>query len=261
MSPRTPQNARLALCCLALGASALGLAGCRGDRSDKPPRQFFPDMDEQPRWNPQSESEFYVDGRTMRHPPADTVPFGRTYVVADEDWAAQFREDREGLLKASYEVYDGTDDFGDFVTEIPVPVTADLVKLGQEKFNIYCAVCHGYNAEGAGPASPGQGGMVGRRWSIPVANLHDPMYLPGGERGTDGYLYTVVRHGVGVEGSKTMPGYDYALNARESWAVVSYVRALQASRLGAPGDVPQSIRSQLGEPPTPPPANGSEAQQ
>ena len=34
-------------CVLALGAIASApLTGCRGDRTDKPPRQFFPDMDE-----------------------------------------------------------------------------------------------------------------------------------------------------------------------------------------------------------------------
>ena len=129
-----------------------------------------------------------------------------------------------------------------------------LVRLGQKNFNIYCAVCHGYNGEGAqGAANPASGGLVGRRWSIPVANMHDEMYLPGGERGLDGYLFQVVRNGVGAEGAKTMPGYGYALDAREAWAVVAYIRALQTSRRGEPGDVPEALRAQLGDPPPPPP--------
>src|SRR3954470_16726593 len=84
---------------LALALLGAGLAGCRGDREEKPPRQFFPDMDDQPKWKPQSQSEFFVDGRTMRKPVAGTVPFGRNDFVTDAPWSKDFMDQRSDLLK------------------------------------------------------------------------------------------------------------------------------------------------------------------
>lgn len=247
MSPRTTQILRLAAGALALGA-ALPMTGCRGDRSDNPPRQFFPDMDDQPRWKPQSESQFYADGRTMRQPVDGTVPFGTTYVISDDPWALPFNRKRDEFLAERYDIYDGTDDMGEFVTTIPVKVDADLMALGRKKFEIYCAACHGYNGEGSDPANaPTRGSMVGRRWSIPVPNLHDPKYLTGGEFGADGYIFTVARKGV-----RTMPPYGHALDTHDAWAVVAYVRALQASHLGSLADVPEAERAALGSPPAAP---------
>ena len=249
MSPRTTHTLRLAGAGLAIGA-ALAMAGCRGDRSDNPPRQFFPDMDDQPRWKPQSESQFYADKRTMRQPVQGTIPFGATYVLADADWAEPFNRKRDEFLAEDYELYDGTDDTGAFITTIPVKVDLDLMALGKKKFDIYCATCHGYNGEGANAAQDQtRGSMVGRRWSIPIPTFHDPLYLPGGARGQDGYIFTVARKGV-----NTMPSYGHALDTRDGWAVVAYIRALQTSHLGALTDVPESERASLGAPPPKPAA-------
>ncbi|MEL7240373.1 MAG: hypothetical protein AAGK78_16055, partial [Planctomycetota bacterium] len=62
---------------LAVASAAGLLAGCRGERTDKPPRQLFPDMDDQPRFKVQRGTEFFTDGRTMRPVVEGTVPFGR----------------------------------------------------------------------------------------------------------------------------------------------------------------------------------------
>jgi hypothetical protein len=42
-----------------------------------------------------------------------------------------------------------------------------------------------------------------------------------------------------------MPGYAHALDARDSWAVVAHIRALQATRLGSIEDVPEAQRPAL----------------
>lgn len=221
---------------LAFVAVAIALGGCRGDRSEKPPRQFFPDMDDQPRWDPQEGSGFYADGRVMRRPVSGTVPFGRSEVLTDEVWGQTFRTQRAGFLKESAAIFEGVDEeTGEVLAAIPIPVSPELLDLGQKKFNIYCSVCHGFNAEGAGGPSEqfpeGFGGMVGRRWSAPVPSFHDPKYYPGGERGADGYLFTVSRLGVtGPDGKQRMPGYAHALSETDSWAIVAYIRALQQSR-------------------------------
>ena len=63
--------------CLALLAG-LAMPGCRGETADAPPRQYFPDLDDQLKYKAQDESGFFADGRTMREPPANTVAWGRT---------------------------------------------------------------------------------------------------------------------------------------------------------------------------------------
>lgn len=265
-SQKGQMSGRGALGCSAvvLLAAVAPLGGCRGDRSEKPPRQFFPDMDDQPRFKPQSETEFFVNGRTMRKPPAHTVPFGISEVISEEAWAQNATTARARFLSADYEVFEGTDEMLNPVTEIPVPVTMDLLRHGQERFNIYCSVCHGYNGEGAGGDTPAdEGGLVGRRWSIPVPSFHNPLYLEGGERSQAGHIFNVARNGLINNGVQTMPGYGHALDAHDTWAVVAYIRALQRSWQGELADVPEALRSQLGAPPAPPPpgeAQPAEAQ-
>src|SRR5687768_11368078 len=83
---------------LALIAAGAALPACRGDRKAKPPRQFLPDMDDQYKWKPQQESEFFADGRTMRQPVAGTVAFGGTDFVSEASWAAPFMAERTSLL-------------------------------------------------------------------------------------------------------------------------------------------------------------------
>jgi mono/diheme cytochrome c family protein len=233
-----------ALALLAALALASGLAGCRGDRSDNPPRQFFPDMDDSPRWNPQGASEFFADGRTMRPQVPGAVAFGRygfnPVQYADADWAGPFIQERQDLLREDDAYYRGTEGPDVFLDYIPIPVTGDLIRRGQERFNIYCAPCHGYAGDGRG--------MVGRLWSAPVASFYDEQFRDRIQRtGKDGYLFHVAMHGVGEPPDLTMPGYAHALNERDAWAIVAYIRALQATR--PPGatldDVPPDEREML----------------
>lgn len=251
---------------VALASLAL-LGGCRGDRSEKPPRQFLPDMDDSPRWNPQQNDGFYADGRTMRLPPSGTVAFGRSSATAPEgesDWGRTNQWQRASLLRddaglfyglssaeidpqTAWEIEDGEA----FAGRIPMEVTLETLELGRERFNIYCAVCHGYSGEGGGTVAEGPqqgrlfGGMVGRRWSYNVPSLHDEKYLRGaeGRTGRDGYLFYTARHG--VQGGELMPGYAHALDVEEAWAVVAYIRALQESRRGSLADVPEAQREIL----------------
>ncbi|MBL8763115.1 MAG: cytochrome c [Phycisphaerae bacterium] len=223
-------HASVLLCALGMvGLSAAG--GCRGERSDAPPHQFLPDLDDQPRWKAQSKSEFYADGRSMRQPVAGTVAFGRAPDAADPRRADFLRED-----KAHYQ---GKDAKGEFLDTIPMEVTEAMIRRGQDRFNIYCSACHGYEGDGKG--------RVGAMWSYPLPTFYDPKYADKKERtGKDGYVFNVTRYGVvDATGAQKMPGYAHALDVDDSWAIVSYVRALQASRLGTIQDVPESERAAL----------------
>ncbi len=220
---------------LALGALALAgvLAGCRGQRDDQPPREFFPDMDDMLRWNVQVQTDFYKDGRSMRQPVAGTVAFarlslGEAALAERPAWATSFLHQRDQLLGEDREVYTGMSGPGAFVADIPGGVVVDraLVERGRAKFNIYCATCHGFDGAGTG--------MVGRQWSYPLPNFHDPKYKdPAQKTGLDGYLFSTARNGFfGPDGVQKMPGYGHALDETDAWGVVAYIRTLQGAYEG-----------------------------
>ena len=186
-----------------------GLAGCRGDRSNKPPRQMLPDMDDSPKWNPQSESEFFADGRTMRPAVEGAVAFGRfdfdpiafEAKYSDEAWAGALLSTRGDLLRDDDAFYRGVDSEGDFLDRMPVTVSSELIARGQNRFNIYCTVCHGYKGDGKG--------LVGERWISLPADLHQATYTDLAQRtGKDGYLFGVIRNGKfeHVDGAHNVPG-------------------------------------------------------
>lgn len=248
---------RLMKAALWVGASAalvIAMGGCRGDRSDKPPRQFFPDMDQQPRFNPQTETKFFANKRTMREPVDGVVAFGRSATVIDAAWNDTYLHDRDELLKDDDRVYLGVEGDGTYVARMPVEVTEALLDRGQNRFNIYCSVCHGYAAEGA---SANTGGMVGRRWSYPVPALTQDVYRQGGDKGQDGYIFNVIRNGVwGPDGANKMPSYRHALSEDDAWAVVAYVRALQDAASAKIEDVPAGMRGELEATRNAPPTSG-----
>ncbi len=247
------------LACTLAGAASIG---CRGDVSEERPHQFLPDLDDQPKYKPQTESHFfaeYVDeegnayGRSMRPPVAGTVAFGRQpYVmpVAGIDFS-----DRAELLRNDEVVATGrvmTMENGGpvldangyptftYIERIPIPVTEDLVRLGEKKFNILCMPCHGQTGYGDG--------MVGSRWAYALPNFHDPKYFHGGDFGQDGYIFHTIRNGLPNPGGKwplKMPSYARKLTIEETWAVVSYFRALQVHDNATPDMVPASKRNEL----------------
>ena len=232
--------------------SGAGMVGCRGERTDKPPRQFFPDMDDQEKFRPQHETEFFADGRSQRPIVAGTVAYGRAPIdheaATEAGWADGYNAQRARLLKDDQASYFGTtdaqvDDPAHYVRSIPGEVTMDMIRLGQKNFDIFCAVCHGYEGDGQG--------TVGQRWGVPVANFHDEKYSnPAEVTGRDGYLFHVTRNGLyDPTGALRMPGYGHALDEEEAWSVVAYIRALQASQgVSIDSDmVPGAERSRLME--------------
>lgn len=93
------------------------------------------------------------------------------------------------------------------------PTTPPLpgARSGKELYEIYCQTCHGQTGVGDGPVGPYVAAFslltpVARNWS-------------------DGYLYSIIRYG-----RAGMPQYgDKIVRRDERWAVVDYVRSLQAA--------------------------------
>ena len=100
---------------------------------------------------------------------------------------------------------------------------------GEERYNIYCAVCHG--AVGDGDSMTKKYGM------LTVANLNDQRLVDY----TDGQIYDVVKNGKGL-----MLGYADRLSVEDRWNVVLYVRALQRAANGSADDLTPALREELG---------------
>lgn len=200
-------------------AASLLLTGCMGMTSRQPPIEVWPDMDRQPKYRAQQESRFFGDKRSSRMPVPGTVARGMLY----EDEAFH-----TGVVNNQY------------VGRNPLPIDAELLKLGQARFNTYCSPCHDRTGSGRG--------LVPQRatW-IPTSLLEDRVL-----KMNDGEIFNVLSYG-----RRTMPPYRFQIIDRDRWAIVAYVRALQRT-IGSLADVPENVRGQIPPEPVaaPQPARG-----
>ena len=205
----------------------ISVMGFRGMKSSRPPIEVFPDMDHQAKYKPQAESQFFADGRADRPIPAGTVPFGRdTIEKRDKDGKPYFAD--PAFLKADDFHYAGKNADGSFARGFPIPVTEALVRRGQNRFQIYCAPCHGALGDGNG-ITKSYGMLV-------TPSYHDDRIrsMPEGE------IFNTI-----TNGKNTMMSYADKLSPDERWAVIAYVRALQRAHHATVADVPPEHRGEL----------------
>jgi mono/diheme cytochrome c family protein len=164
------------------------LSGCRQD------------MHDQPRMKTYAMSDFYADLRSERPPVEGTVARGQLH----ED--AYFYTGKTG------------DNPGDYMPS-QVPVTAENLARGRERFNIYCAPCHSRLGDG--------NGMVPQR-----GYKHPPTYHQDRLRKAPlGYFFDVMTNGFGA-----MPDYAAQIPPDDRWRIVAYIRALQLSQNATQAD-------------------------
>jgi mono/diheme cytochrome c family protein len=165
------------------------------------------DMHDQPKYVPLRPTEFFEDGRSERPLIDGTVA--------------------RGHLNDDAAYYDGKGPDGKPLAQFPVPVTKDVLKRGQDRYNVYCTPCHDRLGDG--------NGMVVRR-----GYRHPPSYhIDRLRQVPDGYLYDVITNGFGA-----MPDYAAQIPVRDRWTIVAYIRALQLSHNAKASDVPAESRSQ-----------------
>ncbi|MFB6098712.1 MAG: cytochrome c [Salinibacter sp.] len=200
---------RLFLTGLVLLAVLLG--GCRGTKSDNPPFHMNLDMDFQPKFEAQEANPFFENNAAMRTPVPGTV--------------------QRGELRADSALYRGRTASGDYVEEIPIAVTRKVLERGRDRYNVYCAPCHGKTGAG--------NGVIMRRdyGYTPAPSYH----IERLRNAPDGYLYDVIANGV-----RNMPAYGQKIPVMDRWAIVAYIRALQRSQNASPEDLPPDVRARLG---------------
>ncbi len=187
------------------------LARARVSRSDEPRVHIAQDMGIQPKYRPQAASEVFADGRAMRLPIEGTM--ARGHLQEDDHYY-------RGYASAANST--GAERQVKFFDSLPpqVPLTPALLKRGQERFNIYCAVCHGQDGYGNGAINARALERQEPKW-VPPADLNSDVV-----RGRpDGHLFNTITNGI-----RNMAGYGSQIPVQDRWAIVAYLRALQLSQ-------------------------------
>ncbi|HZI17607.1 MAG TPA: cytochrome c [Pyrinomonadaceae bacterium] len=114
----------------------------------------------------------------------------------------------------------------------PFPVTYEVVKRGQDRYQAFCAMCHGLTGVGDG--------MITRRGFQRPPSYHEDRLQAGASPAS--HFFDVITNGWGA-----MPAYNYMIPAEDRWAIIAYIRALQLSRRGTVNDVPEQLREKIDE--------------
>ncbi|MFZ5891168.1 MAG: quinol:electron acceptor oxidoreductase subunit ActD [Myxococcota bacterium] len=180
-------------------------AKARFSKSRDPRIHLIQDMDAQPKYKAQRQNPFYSDLRAQREQVAGTVAVGELH---DDD--------------ALYRGKIGPEYVRTFPTQIPL--SEATIQRGQERYGIYCSPCHGFAGDGNGMvtkradqlATTGTG--KGMAW-VPPTNINQD-YL---RQQPVGQLFDSITNGV-----RNMPAYGSQISTEDRWAIVMYLRALQA---------------------------------
>ncbi len=194
----------------------VGAAGFRGEKFSRTPLQIFPDMKDQTKVKYQAASGFFADGIGSRPLVPHTVPMG---------FEVPAKAAADGAAPAKFGFSNGLDFYntgkmGDYYGDgfpAELVVDNDLLLRGQERFNIYCSVCHGQSANGKGITSK-YGILTAFNFQQPGAT--DPSnaaaYRPTGA------IFDTITNGKGLMGP-----YGGVVPARDRWAIITYIRTLQ----------------------------------
>jgi len=166
-------------------------------------------MDFQRRFEAQEANLFFDDHRAMRPPVPNTIALGE--------------------LQEDDHYYRGKVD-GKLATDIPMPLTKPLLRRGQQRFGIYCVVCHG-------AAGNSKSMLRTRNMRVPP-----PSFMEARLRSQPvGYFFHVITNGV-----RNMPSYAAQVPPSDRWAIAAYVRALQIAGSASIDQVPPSEAARKG---------------
>ena len=192
---RAPQSLLFLVALLTSGAAC----ACRSKTNSKPPIRPIRDMASQAHLLPQEPLFGARNGSAMQ--PLVTG------VVAREDVA----------LPDAYEL--GKTKKG-YLARIPIAVDEQLIARGEERFNIYCSVCH--DRAGAGQGVNPQRGFPG-----PVDFASDDA-----RKLSDGQIFEIITQGI-----RNMPAMGDQVPVVDRWPIVAWVRVLQRSQHAKIADV------------------------
>ena len=206
--PRPRVSGSLRLLVLLLTAHCLLLtAACRRDMQDQPKAKAF------------RENSFFRDGVSSRPLVPGTVPRG--YLRADREFyfgkKANAATAAPGTSTApTTGAMNPAALYPDDVETFPFPITKEVLDRGQQRYEIFCSVCHGATGNGDG--------MIARRGfnkPLPASYHQDRL-----RQAPVGHFFDAMTNGWGA-----MPAYAAQIPVEDRWKIIAYIRALQLSQM------------------------------
>lgn len=164
-------------------------------------------MYNQPKYEPYEESDFFDDRRSARPLIEGTIA--------------------RGYLREDDHLYRGRVG-GQPAESFPFPIGEDVLKRGRERYDIFCAACHGFTGTGDG--------MIVQRGFPPPPSFHDDRL----RKAAPGHYFDVMTNGFG-----TMYSYATRVSVEDRWAIAAYIRALQYSQNAPAAALPPNVRKDL----------------
>jgi mono/diheme cytochrome c family protein len=176
------------------------------------------DMQDQPKMKPYRKTTFFNDGLSSRQPIEGTVARGllrsdTAYYTGKKAGASPAASPTPGTATPGQGGGAQANNYPDDVDTFPFPITKDIVMRGRERYNIFCSVCHGLTGNGDG--------MIVRRGFRRAASFNDDRL----RQAPVGHFFDAITNGWGA-----MPSYASQIPVQDRWAIISYIRALQASQ-------------------------------
>jgi len=157
-------------------------------------------------------------------------PYLETYDASDTFGRAARELDPNaiavGHLEADEAFYRGTVD-GQYIDELPIEITEDVLQRGQEQYNAFCAVCHGYSGHGNGVVTQ-EGFAAQSFYDRRIA------FQPVGR-----YYETITL------GRGNMYNYAARIEPADRWAIVAYMEALKISQSSTYDDLSADLQAEL----------------
>src|SRR5215213_2603192 len=167
------------------------------------------DMQDQPKMKPFRGTAFFGDGLSARPPVEGTI--ARGFLRTDSELFTGKKAN--AVSSPSPAAGASPDPYANDVTEFPFPITKETVIRGRERYEIFCSVCHGLTGNGDG--------MIVRRGFRRAASFNDDRL----RQAPVGHFFDAITNGWGA-----MPPYASQIPVQDRWAIISYIRALQASQ-------------------------------
>lgn len=189
-------------------AGLLGLAGCRGWETEERPVHLIKNMDTQERGKAyrRDSTGLFADGRMMRLPVEGTVAQGQ--LGDDVLWE------------------DGLDEKGEpsklYPAQVKEQLGDELRARGHNRYNVYCAPCHGVDLDGKGPVA-GLALDGGPRLLVPPPSFHDARL----KEMVVGKIYSAIKNGVNAG---NMGSYAAQIPVADRWAIITYIRGEQMKK-------------------------------
>ena len=184
------------------------IVGCDNDGRGY---EYMPDMYRSPSLETYGQNNIFNDSINARKPVEGTIA--------------------RGMIAENHSFISGKNDDGSYIMSNPLELSIDVLIRGQERYNIYCSVCHSQVGNGKG---------IVTQYEYPVipANLHDQRI----REQADGEMYNTI-----VYGLRSMPAYGYQINTEDVWSIVHYVRALQRSQNASFEDLPEEEQNKVSD--------------